>query len=194
MRKILRLAAAAAVVVGTPLFGQTETNTALTGVEGLPWGATRAQVEAKFGRPDSVHVRGDSVNLIFSGQSVAGKSAMMTDVLIAPGKGMESVAYLVQQSPGDCVGTFEQVVAAITASHPGLRPGRRDVMAGGPPVTDVAGECRTYQERQDYPVIVTQSLRDPVGPGSVFLFSSGTYRRGAVLVIQFQREERRQRR
>ncbi|HEU4560636.1 MAG TPA: hypothetical protein VFS20_22480 [Longimicrobium sp.] len=190
MRTIPRLLAAVAVVFTTPLFAQVQPNTVITGVEGLPWGASRAQVEAKFGAPDSVHVRGDTVNLIYQGKPVAGTTAQIMDVLIAPADEMASVAYLIKQTPGDCATTFDQVVSGITGSMPGLRVGPLEVIAGGSTTNDVARACRSFSQNPTYGVVVSRTLRDPTGPGSVSLFNMGSSQRGTTLVIQFRRASR----
>lgn len=187
MHTILRFFATFAVAAATPLLAQEgRHNTVITGVDGVPWGASRAQVEARFGIPDSVLVRGDTVNLTYLNQSILGKAARMLDIIILPQDGLAGAAYMIQQSPGDCVAGFEAARAAIMTSHAGLRVEPRELIFDRISSTDPGVACRLFTERNGVRVLASQYLRDPVGPGAVWLFSLGTYSQGTSLVIDFQ--------
>jgi hypothetical protein len=193
MKKISRFLVVVAAVVSTPLFAQQGANTALTGVEGVPWGASREQVEATLGRPDSLYARGDKVNLIYWNRSAFGQKVMM-DVAIEPAAGMTSAAYLVQRLPAaDCVTTFDAVVAKIMDAHPGLRAEPRELLVDGAASTNPAADCRKFAAPGGPAVMVSRTLRDPAGPGSVFLFSAGQSSRGMMLAIQLMAETRSRR-
>jgi hypothetical protein len=193
MKKILRLLAVLAAVASAPLAAQQGDNTVLTGVEGIPWGATREQVEAKLGAPDSTYARGEKVNLIYWNRSSFGQTVMM-DVAIEPAAGMTSAAYLVRRLPAaDCVATFDAVVARIMEAHAGLRAEPRELLVNGVASTDPAGDCRKFAAPDRTSVMVSRRLLDPAGPGSVFLFSAGQSSRGMMLAIQLMAETRSRR-
>jgi len=193
MKKILRLLiAAAAAVVSAPLAAQQGANTVLTGVEGVPWGATREQVEAKLGAPDSTYARGDTISLIYWRRPAFGMTAMM-EVGIQPGAGMNSAAYLVRDIPADCTATFDRVVRQITDAHAGLKPDEIIFMVNGIASADHAGDCRRFAAADGPAILLSRFLRDPTGPGNVFLFSTAQSARGMVLVAHFTARPRARR-
>jgi len=190
LRGALLPIACAVALLSSHLHGQeTGANTVLTGIQGLPWGSTREQWEAKFGAADSVHTRGDTVNLVYVNQSFLRQQATHMDVLVAPGGGVTSVAYLFQRTPGDCLVTFGKAVAAVSAEYPGLRPTEPDILIEGTPAADSAQACRQFASRPQARLVAAQTLRDPTGPGSVWLFTTVSSR-GMILVIDLKAAQR----
>lgn len=193
MRKISRFLAVLAAAVSTPLLAQQDANTVITGVEGLPWGSTREQVEAKLGAPDSTYARGDTISLIYWRRPAFGMTTMM-EVGFQPGTGMNSAAYLAQNLPADCATTFNGVVRQIADAHAGVKVEEIIFLIEGMASADHARDCRRFAAADGPPIILSQWLRDPTGPGTVFLFSTAHSSRGMMLVAHFSAAPRPRRR